>query len=203
MAHARVVKSVLNHIARTQHRTICVTVNPVFMPRPTAFRRRFNMRKENWSGYTTDDDILIDEVDSTPDNYEMFVEAIRVTSRKHMPRGCKSHYIPGLSEESKSLYEAYKKQYMSNHFDSTTQDTSNDLINKMAAENKRRWEQMITSIDLTGNTRKAWQTIRNISNDPTASRPPCLVTANHVARNCSSILHSEPHPQSMEAIENN
>ena len=39
---------------------------------------------------------------------------------------------------------------------------------------------MITSTDLTGNSRKAWQTIRKISNDPTASKPPYLVTANQV-----------------------
>ena len=94
------VKSVLNPIPRTQHRPICVTENPVLVWRPTAFRRRFNMRKANWSGYATDVDILIDEVDPTPDNYERFVEAIRVTSRKYKSRGCRSHYIPGLSEES-------------------------------------------------------------------------------------------------------
>ena len=104
-----------------------------------------------------------------------------VASRKHIPRGYRSHYIPGLSEESKSLYEAYKKQYMSNPFDRTTLDTGNELISNMAAENKRRWEEMITSTDLAGNSRKAWQTIRNISNDLTASKPPCLVTANQVA----------------------
>ena len=148
------VKSVLNPIPRTQHRPICVTVNPVLVSRPTAFRRRFNLRKANWSGYATDVDILIDEVDPTPENYERFVEVIRVTSRKHIPRGCRSHYIPGLSEESKSLYEAYKKQYMSNPFDSTTLDTGNELISKMAAENKKRWEEMITSTDLTGNSRR-------------------------------------------------
>ena len=175
------VKSVLNPIPRTQHHPICVTVNPVLVSRPTAFRRRFNLRKANWSGYATDVDILIDEVDPTPENHERFVEVIRVTSRKHIPRGCRSHYIPGLSEESKSLYEAYKKQYMSNPFDSTTLDTGNELISKMAAENKKRWEEMITSTDLTGNSRKAWQTIRKISNDPTAPKPPCLVTANQVA----------------------
>ena len=73
------VKYVLNHIPRTQDCPICVTVNHVLVAKPTAFRRRFNLLKENWSGYAT----YIDEVDPTPDNYERFVEAIRVTSRKH------------------------------------------------------------------------------------------------------------------------
>ena len=82
--------------------------------------------KANWSGYATDVDILIDEVDPTTENYERFVEAIRVTSRKYIT--CRIHYIPGLSEESKGLYEAYKKQYMNHPFDSTTLDTCNELI---------------------------------------------------------------------------
>ena len=89
----------------------------MLVSRPTAFRRRFNPRKANWSGYATDIDILIDEVDPTSENYDRFVEVIRVTSRKNIPMVCGRHYIPGLSEESKSLYEAYKKQYMSNPFE--------------------------------------------------------------------------------------
>ena len=152
------VKSVLNTIPSTQHRPICVTV---LVSRPTIFRRRFNQRKADWSGYATDINILIDEDDLTPENNDRFVEAICVTSMKHIPRGCRRHYIAGLSEESKSLYEAYQKQYMSNPFDSTTQDTGNELV--------------------TSNSRNAWQTTRNISNDPIAPKPPCLVTANQVA----------------------
>ena len=78
------VKSVLNPIPRTQHHPICVTINSVLVARPTAFRRRFNMRKANWSGYATNVDIFIEEVDPTPNNYERFVEAIRVTPEKHL-----------------------------------------------------------------------------------------------------------------------
>ena len=37
------------------------------------------------------------------------------------------------------------------------------------------------STDLTHNSRKAWQTIRKLSNDPTSTNPPCLVNANQVA----------------------
>ena len=104
-------------------------------------------------------------------------------SRKDIPRGCRSHYIPGLYKESKSPYKAYKKKYMSKTFDSTTLDTGNHLISKMEAENKRIWEEMITLTDLTGNIRKAWQTIRKISNEPNISKPPCLVTAHQLLVN--------------------
>ena len=51
----------------------------------------------------------------------------------------------------------------------------------MAEQKKERWEEMITSIDLTHNSRKAWKTIKSISNDPTTPTPPCLVNANQVA----------------------
>ena len=46
---------------------------------------------------------------------------------------------------------------------------------------KEKWEEVITSTDLTHNSRKAWQTIRKLSNDPTYTNPPCLVNANQVA----------------------
>ena len=127
------VKSVLNPIPSTQHRPICVTVNHVLVSRSTTFRRRFNPRKANWSGYAIYIDSLIDEVDPTPENYDRFVEAMRVTSRKRTPRGCKIHYITGLSKESKSIYEAYKKHHMSYPFDNTTLDIGNELISKNAA----------------------------------------------------------------------
>ena len=46
---------------------------------------------------------------------------------------------------------------------------------------KKRWEEVITSIDLTYNSRKEWQTIKKLSNDPTSPNPPCLVNSNQVA----------------------
>ena len=46
---------------------------------------------------------------------------------------------------------------------------------------KKRWEEVITSIDLTHNSRKAWQTIKKLSNDPTSPNPPCLVKSNQIA----------------------
>ena len=45
------------------------------------------MKKENGNGFETDADILIEEVDHTPENYEKFVDVIRVTTRKHILMG--------------------------------------------------------------------------------------------------------------------
>ena len=107
-------KSIIDPIPHTQHRPICVTVKPLIVPQPTLFRRRFNMRKDDWLDYSTQVDQNIDEVDATPECYEKFVIIVRMTSRKHIPRGCRTNYIPGLTDESKTLYEAYREQYRCN-----------------------------------------------------------------------------------------
>ena len=62
----------------------------------------------------------------------------RVVSRRHIPRGCRTNYIPGLTEESHSLFETYKKQYSSNPFAEGTLDTGNQLIDTMKEEEMGR-----------------------------------------------------------------
>ena len=109
-------KSILDPIPRTQHRPICVTVHPVIVPQPTPFRRRFNLRKAKWDDFSTDFDEAIEEVEPVPENYDRFIGLIRVVFRRHIPRGCRTNYIPGLTEESQSLYEAYKKTVLKQSF---------------------------------------------------------------------------------------
>ena len=66
-------------------------------------------------------------------------------------------------------------------FGEKTIDTGNTLIDKMKDEKKKkRVEEVITSTDLTHNSRRAWQTIRKLSNHPTTPNPPCLVNAHYV-----------------------
>ena len=165
----------MDPIPHTQHRPICVRVEPVVVPQATPFRRRFNLRKADWIGYATELDKLILDVEPTPANYNRFVESVRMASRRHIPRGCRTEFIPGLTEESKSLYEAYKTQYSNSPFDDGTMEFGNALLDSMIEEKKRRWEEVITSTNMTHNSRQAWKTIRMLSNDPTSSSPPCLV----------------------------
>ena len=96
-------KSALDPIPRTQHRPLCVTVNPIIVPQSTTSRRRFNLKKANWDRFSSEFDTAIEEVNSIPENYGRFIERIRVVSRRHIPRGCGSNYIPGLTE-SNTLY---------------------------------------------------------------------------------------------------
>ena len=51
----------------------------------------------------------------------------------------------------------------------------------MTEEKRKIREEVITSTNMTHNSRKAWKTINKLSNDPTSSNPPCLVTDNQVA----------------------
>ena len=60
-------------------------------------------------------------------------------------------------------------------------ESGNALLDSMIEEKKSRWEEVITSTNMTHNSRLAWKTIRMLSNDPTSSSPPCLVNANQVA----------------------
>ena len=48
-------------------------------------------------------------------------------------------------------------------------------------EEKKRWEEVITSTNMTHNSHTAWKIIKNISNNPTSPIDPCLVSTNQVA----------------------
>ena len=89
---------------------------------------------------------LIEDVEPIPANYKSFVKSVRVASRRHIPRGCRTEYIPGLTDESKSLYEAYKLKYSSSTFDDGTIDSGNTQIDKMTEEKGRDGRQLLRQL---------------------------------------------------------
>ena len=72
--------------------------------------------------------------------------------------------------------------YSSRPFDDVTIESGNTLIDKMTDGKRKRLEELITSTNMTHNSRKAWNTIQNLYNDPTITNPPCLISAKQVAR---------------------
>ena len=168
-------------ISLSLHNPICVSAHPVMVPQTIPVRRRFNFMKADWNGYTAELDKLIEDVEPIPANYKCFVDSVRAVSRRHIPRGCRTEYVPRLTEESKSLYEANKCKYSSSPFDDGTIESGNTLINKITKKKRKRWAEVNTSTNMTHNCCKAWKTMRKLSKDPTTSNPPCLVRANQVA----------------------
>ena len=71
----------------------------------------------------------------------------------------------------------------------------------MKEKKKKRWEEVITSIDLTHNSRKAWQTIKKLSNDPTSPNPPCLVNSNHLLVNGQGTMPTKPKCPALPTVE--
>ena len=99
---------IIEPIPYTQHSQICARAYPAIMAHPTSFRRRFKLQKLEWNGYSTALDKLIEDVEPIPEKYIGFVEKVCVAAIWYIPRGCRTNYIPGLSEESKSMYEDEK-----------------------------------------------------------------------------------------------
>ena len=61
-------------LPHTQHLPICARANPVVVVHSTTLRRRFNIRKADWDGYSTELDIVIEDVETIPENYGGFVD---------------------------------------------------------------------------------------------------------------------------------
>ena len=160
----------MEHIPHTQHRPICARANPVVVAHPTPFRRCFNLRKADWDGYQTELDKLIEAVEPIPENYGGFVDKVRVASRRYIPS---------------SIYPVYQKNQRacmkSTTFLTMVPATGNVLMNNMKEEKKKRWEEVITSTNMTHNSRKAWNIIKHLSSDPTSPIAASLVSANQVA----------------------
>ena len=74
------------------------------MEYPTLFRRTFNLLKADCNGLSVALDKLIEDVEPIPEIYGGFIENVHVASRRYIPKRCRTNYIPGLSEESKSMY---------------------------------------------------------------------------------------------------
>ena len=90
-------KSIMDPIPHTSQ---SVLAHPVMVPQTIPFRRRFNFMKADRNGYSAELDKLIEDVEPSPANYKCFVESVHVASRRHIPRGCRTEYIPGITDES-------------------------------------------------------------------------------------------------------
>ena len=154
-------KTIDTPIPKSQHRPITIEVKPIIQPLETNGTPRFNFRKARSQDVTVelDQKITTAALDPDPRNYQTFQKAVWESSLKHIPRGCRKAYIPGLNQDSKQLYEEYIKAYNDDPFAEETVQLGDALTSSLATERSKRWKEMIESTDMTHNSKKAWTTI--------------------------------------------
>ena len=120
------------------------------------------------------------DVEPTPENYSMFVQAVKKTARSCIPRGCRREYIAGLTEESAQLLECYEAEFGIDPFSDSTSELGDALVESLGTERRKAWQNLIENINMSQNSKKAWSTIRKLNGDRTT--PPILsdVTSNQV-----------------------
>ena len=174
-------KFVAEPIPKSQHRPIGVIITGAVTPKETTFRRRFNFAKADWQSFTKDLDEALVNLPDTPANYNEFITLISRISRQHIPRGCRTEYIPGMTEEAKELFKKYSQSYALDPFSEETITMGEDLTETIATQQRQKWQEMIESTDLKHSSRKSWAMIKKLGNDNTKAKRHYNVTANQVA----------------------
>jgi len=152
---------------------------------------RFNFRKANWDNFTSDLDTKITAIEADPKKYEDFRKLVWEVARKHIPRGCRKTYIPCLNDEGKQLYDMYITAYNSDPFSDETIQLGEELTMLLADERSERWKELITSIDMTHNSKKAWATIKRLDSEKYAQTRVAAVTPDQVANQL--LQNGKPH----------
>ena len=75
-------------------------------------------------------------IEPTAANYDVFVELLCKVSRRWIPHGCTQQYIPGLSTDSKTLYDTYTELYEEVTFSEET-ITAGETLMAVIAEERR------------------------------------------------------------------
>ena len=174
-------KAILEPISHTQHRPIAILITAAVTPTPTPFRRRFNFKKANWKAFSTDLDTRICDIDPSPENYDRCVKVVHATARKHIPRGCRKNYVPGLTTDLAEQYNEYTQLYEQDTFAAATITAGDKLSQALTVEQRKTWQTLIENTDMTHNSKKAWSLIKKLSNDPRKADQHVNVTPNQVA----------------------
>ena len=143
-----------------------------------------------------DTDSYIQDLSALPTHYDIFVEMTKRSSRRNIPRGCRTTYTPGLTDDSKVLYNDYEKHFQCDPFSADTLECGENLTKAITESRRKKWHELIQSMHMTHSSSKAWKTIRILGNDQTKSQPRPLVTANQVAHQLLVNSRRKPHHHS-------
>ncbi|KAK3887092.1 hypothetical protein Pcinc_008779 [Petrolisthes cinctipes] len=183
-------KLVLDPVPRSQHRPLAIDIRPIIRPHMGKPIKRFNFRKANWAKFTSMLDAAINSINACPDNYETFKNHVWKSATASIPRSGRKQYILCLTEQSKTLYSEYKQAYENDPFAEDTIEIGESLLSSIGSEKRDRWQELITGIDLTHNSKKAWKTIKKLNSESNTNTSIPETTPNKVAHQL--LLNGKP-----------
>ena len=90
--------------------------------------------------------------------------------------------MPCLNEESLNMLDKYKTLYKEDPFAEYTITAREQLMASMIQQRQQKWLDTIESTDMSRNSKKAWNLIRKLNNDPAIPKHQHYpVTDNQVA----------------------
>ena len=174
-------RTVGDPIPKSQHRPITASIKPAVKAIEPNGVPRFNFKKANWENFTDDLDKKITSIKPVPKNYEDFRKLVWEIAKKNIPRGCRKLYVPCLNDVSKEVYEKYTKAYNIDPFSDETLQLGEELTMLLADGRSERWRELVTSTDMTHNSKKAWATIKKLNSEKHTMTRVAAVTPNQVA----------------------
>ncbi|XP_039283045.1 uncharacterized protein LOC120351099 [Nilaparvata lugens] len=115
---------------------------------------RWNLRRADWAHFTEVIEKTVSRIPVSIENYDRFTKLIYVAAKRSMPRGHRKSYIPCWSKECSDLL----KEYRNSHSD----ETANQLMQKLDEERRSRWVAAMESMDFTHSSRKSWNLLRRL-----------------------------------------
>ena len=119
----------------------------------TPFKRRINFKKCNWKLFSNELDHKINDIAPNWKSYDTFTKIVKETARRHIPRGCRTSYVPGLNTESKDIYEKYKESFQNDPFSDETIVLGESLMQHNGQHRREEWQKLIESTDMTHNSK--------------------------------------------------
>lgn len=195
------VKEVWRPIPHTQHRPIVCKIMALTKINEIPYLRRYNFKKADWNNFTKDLDSLTTDLEPTSENYGNFIYLVRLASRKNIPRGCRTHYIPGLTPELVDSLNRYTELYEANPFEENTIEAGEVLMKSLAQEKRTKWCDLLNSVDMKRSSKKAWNLIKRLDCDPKSKPIIPIVTPNQIAHHllingkCNKNKHNKKSPK--------
>ncbi len=134
-----------------------IDIKPTIRPRETKHKPRFTFRKAKWESFRSDIEAGISNISPDTLGYKNFQTLVWEVAKKNIPRGCRKTYIPGLTDQSKEMYQEYIQAYNDDPFAENTIELGETLLASISNERKERWQEVITSIYMTHNNKKPGQ----------------------------------------------